>query len=455
MPYLIMNKGFNGHAIYTFDASVDIGRGEQNDIVLNDIDDSAISRHHATVCFQAGDYMLKDSSRNGTLVNNEPVSEYCLVHGATFQIGDYFFTFIDQFSTADDAEKIVWRRHQGADEDEFTEFDDKATLTLKRTEDDVQLKRELAAGGIVAESDKMLSLYQEVKTVAAIDVPVLILGEPGTGKEKIAHALYRFSKVKGAFVALNCSSIPEGLFESELFGSVKGAFNNAVNKPGKLELADNGILFLDEVGDMQLALQPKLLRFLEDKKVTRLGDNAARKVNTRIIAATNQDLKQMMGSGDFRKDFFQRLACIQLRVPPLRERREDVLPLTEFFLAKFSKEHNLTVKRVTDTAKKKLLQYSWPGNVRELGNALLAAAVKGRGGNIMAENLPIDSESNGGAPGQGEAFPSIQDMEKKHIIDALERSGGNKVDACKLLGISRDTLYKKIKKYHIGSDHKA
>jgi Nif-specific regulatory protein len=286
--------------------------------------------------------------------------------------------------------------------------------------------------------------------VAEINVPVLITGEPGTGKEKVAQALHIFSNMKGAFVPLNCSSIPEGIFESELFGSVKGAFHNAVDKPGKLELASDGTIFLDEVGDMHLSLQPKLLRFLEDKKLSRLGDTKVKTINVRVIAATNQNLKTMMGERKFREDFYQRLACVRLDIPPLRERKDDILPLTEFFLSKFSREHNLEAGRISDKAKTMLLDYHWPGNVRELGNILLNAIIRRRGKVIEADHLLAASEiTPSPEPSPSGTFLSMQDMEKIHIKEALERTGWNKVDAAKLLGMSRDTIYKKIQKYNI------
>jgi transcriptional regulator with PAS, ATPase and Fis domain len=296
----------------------------------------------------------------------------------------------------------------------------------------------------------MIRLYRDAKTVAGIHVPVLILGEPGVGKEHIAHAVHNYSSAEGNFIALNCSSIPEGLFESELFGSVKGAFNTAVDKPGKLELADRGTIFLDEIGDMGLSLQPKLLRFIEDHEITRLGDTKPRKVKARVVAATNQDLKAMMAQNTFREDFYQRLACIKLEVPPLRERREDIPPLSEFFLKRFSKEQGWKTPSLSPSAIKLLADYHWPGNIRELRNTLLGAMIQVGGKTIYPRHLSAVSEELREASRKPDrSFLSIEEMEKKHIEDALEQAAWNKTEAAKLLGISRDTLYNKITKYKI------
>jgi len=451
VPYLIMNREFKRYKVIKFNNIISIGRGDRNDIILNDENDTAISRHHAYIDFQDNHYILYDQSRNGTLVNNESVNEYTLSQGSIFQIIDYFFTFVDDTSVETINQKSK-KKHEVSTEQSSQQFDETCTTLIDKSEDYRELKDQLIELGVVAESDKMLSLYHDVQEIAGINVPVLITGEPGTGKEKVAIAIHKFSKAKGDFIALNCSSIPEGLFESELFGSTKGAFNNAVDKPGKLELANNGTIFLDEVGDMNLALQPKLLRFLEDKKLTRLGDTNVRHVDARVVAATNQDLKNKMGDGSFRKDFFQRLACIQLKIPPLKERRQDIFPLSHFLLSKYSKEHNLGAKRISDDAKKMLTEYDWPGNVRELGNILLSAAIRSKGRTILAENLTAYSDDiKRKKVRDSKEIPSIKEMEKQNIIDALKHTGWKKSEACKLLGISRDTLYKKIKKYNISA----
>jgi len=300
----------------------------------------------------------------------------------------------------------------------------------------------------IVRSEKMVKLYEDIRTIAAINVPVFIQGEAGSGKEHVASALHTFSGRKGAYIPLNCAAIPEGIFESELFGSKKGAFHEAVDKPGKLELAEGGTLFLDEVADMALSLQPKLLRFLENGEITRLGDTRARRLNVRVVTATNRDVAAMIRDHQFRDDLFQRLSCFTLKVPPLRERVEDIEPLTRYFLAKFSAEYHWQEPRVTDSGLQLLAQYSWPGNVRQLRNVLLRLTVQSQGRPISErEILALAEEFGALAPARIEVFPSLDEVEKNHIKAALERAGGNISDASALVGIARSTLYQKMKKY--------
>lgn len=451
MPNLVMCKELKGYKVFNFTTLVNIGRDEKNDIILNDPNDDAISRYHAYIERIDDKYILYDRSTNGTMVNNEIIKEFTLTHGITFQVIDYTFTFIDDSKTEN-----IQSEHEYLPDEFEEEFDETATIVLRKpvvmdaSERKLALRARLEKEGIIIESQKMIELYQDIQEIARINVPVLILGEPGTGKEKVASTIHDFSNTRGNFVPLNCSSIPEGIFESELFGSVKGAFHQAVDKPGKLELAHNGTIFLDEIGDMHTVIQPKLLRFLEDKQVTRLGDTKAKTIDLRVVSATNQDLSAMMLERTFREDLYQRIACIKLKIPPLRERVEDIIPLSEFFLKKFSKEHNLKVPRISERAKKMLMDYHWPGNIRELANLLLSVSIRNQGRTINPDTLSAASEDIKMKPARTTgAFPSMEDMEKQHVKDALQRTGWHKVDAAKILGISRDTLYKKMKKYKI------
>lgn len=316
------------------------------------------------------------------------------------------------------------------------------------------LKSRLAATDeTIIHSESMLRLYEDIRTIAPINVPVLILGEPGTGKELVASALHSFSKRQGGFVTLNCSAIPEGIFESELFGSVKGAYHNAVDKPGKLEMAHNGTLFLDEIGDMDLALQPKLLRFLENSEICRLGDTRVKKLDVRIVAATNQDLDTMMQERKFREDFFQRISCFVLKVPPLRQRKEDIEPLIHYFLNVFAREYGWTVPAISATALQNMVDYSWPGNIRELRNTVLRLSVQARGKKVTTDDLARISDFFGEKTHQRVAtFPSLEEMEKKYLCKALDRTGWNISEAAKLVGIARSTFYQKMKKFQISAD---
>lgn len=303
---------------------------------------------------------------------------------------------------------------------------------------------------IIIQSQSMLSLYQDIQTIAPINVATLVLGKPGTGKELVAAELHAASKRKGEFITLNCSAIPEGIFESELFGAMKGAFQDAQDKPGKLELANNGTLFLDEIGDMSLPLQPKLLRFLENQEVTRLGDNRVRKLNVRVVAATNQDLQAMIAKKTFRADLFQRLSCFTLKIPELKDREDDIEPLVFFFLEKFSKEYGWNIPKVYPKAMDILRQYSWPGNVRELRNAALRLAVHSQGKPITPESLSRHFDGFQATSWKKiTSFPTLEQMEEKHIYAALRQASWNISDAAKLLGIARSTFYKKMQKYAI------
>ena len=456
MPYLIMCKDSQDYRVFRFSSLARIGRAESNDIVLNDLNDLAISRHHAFIEQREGSYILFDESANGTFVDDERIETCTLSHGTVFRILNYLFTYVDD-SAAESIEQKAGDSHEISVNDQ----DSQAVETLvpigdKRGDEADEkraLKNRLLQEGIIVESAKMVALYQDVQAVARINVPVLILGEPGTGKEHVARSLHDFSKASGSFVPLNCSSVPEGIFESELFGSVKGAFHDATNKPGKLELANGGTIFLDEIGDMGLSLQPKLLRFIEDKEITRLGDTKTRKLAVRVVAATNQDLKTMMQERTFRGDLYHRLACIRLIIPPLRERQEDILPLTDFFLSKFSNEHNWKIPRISDNGLRMLTAHHWPGNIRELKNVLFNVLVHVRGKTIHPHDLAaVSEEMREIAAGSAKSLVSMNDMQKRHIIEALEQTGWNKAKASKLLGISRDTLYRKLQKYKISSE---
>jgi transcriptional regulator with PAS, ATPase and Fis domain len=445
MPYLIGCKNSKDYQVVEFSETLSIGRAQSNDIVL---DDPVVSRKHAYIEVKRGSYVLVDQSKNGTLVDGNKIDQYGLSQGRVFQIVDYFFTFLDDLvvkSTSKESD-------DGQETADFVwdgELETKKLVSEKPRRKDT-LRNLLLSEGVVIKSEKMVSLFNDVRTVAGINIPVLILGESGTGKEIIARILHRFSEVRGKFIPFNCSAVPESLFEGELFGSVRGAFSDAVDKPGKLELANNGTFFLDEIGDLSLSLQPKLLRFTEDKELTRLGDIKTRKVDVRLVAATNQDLNSMMEEGTFRRDFYQRLACVKLVVPALRERKEDVAPLTEFFLSTFAKEYGWKTPRIANDAMEMLIAYDWPNNVRELKNVILNASLFVRGKTIYRDDLATAcKEMELSASEDKITLPVIKNVEKEHIIKGLEQAGWNKKLASKLLGISRGTLYRKMKEFDI------
>ncbi|MFH1138462.1 MAG: sigma-54 dependent transcriptional regulator [Pseudomonadota bacterium] len=305
---------------------------------------------------------------------------------------------------------------------------------------------------IVGESRAMREVLSQVLKVAASDSTVLIQGESGTGKELIATAIYSRSRRKGKpFVKLNCAAIPEGLLESELFGHEKGAFTGALEaKPGKFELADQGVIFLDEIGDMPLATQAKILRVLQEQEFERVGGTRSIKVNVRFVAATNRDLVKMSSEGRFREDLYYRLNVFSIRLPPLRERKDDILFLVEQFLKDAPQKMTISPQ-----AFQLLFNYSWPGNIRELKNAIERAMIMAGGGTIEPSGFPpgILEES----PGVGVPFPpsgtnldeALAGYEKELIIGALHQARGVQVRAAELLGIKERSLWHRIKKYEI------
>ena len=300
---------------------------------------------------------------------------------------------------------------------------------------------------IVGKSDVMQKIYDLISQVAPTDSTVLITGESGTGKELIAQAIHGNSqRCYMPFVAVSCGALPDSLLESELFGYEKGAFTGAdYTKKGRFELADKGTLFLDEIGDISLKTQVDLLRVLQQKEFRRLGGQEEIKVDVRVLAATNQDLKKAISENRFREDLFYRLNVISIHVPPLRERKEDIPLLAKAFICRYCMELNKEQVQITSPAMQLLMDYDWPGNVRELENVIERALVIGRGQEIVTDDLPFSRKDLG-----TEAFPkSLKLMEKMHIKKILEEMDWNISKAARVLEIDRQTLYNKIEKYHI------
>ncbi|HRZ65956.1 MAG TPA: sigma-54-dependent Fis family transcriptional regulator, partial [Spirochaetia bacterium] len=298
----------------------------------------------------------------------------------------------------------------------------------------------------IVRSEKMVKLYEDIRTIAAINVPVFIQGEAGSGKEHVASALHNFSGRKGTYIPLNCAAIPEGIFESELFGSKKGAYHEAIDKPGKLELAEGGTLFLDEVADMSLILQPKLLRFLENGEIARLGDTRTRRLDVRVVTATNRDVAAMIHEKQFRDDLFQRLSCFTLKVPPLRERVEDIEPLARHFLERTVASLGKHGISLGPEAMARLKHYPWPGNVRELKHAIERAVLLCDDGAALG---PRDFNlGDAGAPGKS-IREMEADIERDSLIAALIGNNFNRSAAAESLKISRRTLYNRMKKHSL------
>ena len=345
--------------------------------------------------------------------------------------------------------------------DELTHALDAALEQRRLKSENAYLRAQLDARyrieGIVGRSPAMKKLFQLLETVAPTNSTILITGETGSGKEVVARAIHHNSPRRAQrFVALNCSAIPEALLEAELFGHVRGAFTGAIgNRQGRVEQAHKGTLFLDEVGTMSTALQMKLLRVLQEREFERIGDSNTVKVDVRVIAATNSDLSRMVADGQFRADLYFRLNVIPVRLPSLRERKDDVPLLVQHFLDKLRADGRPAVT-VSQEAMRALMAYSWPGNVRQLENAIeRAVAFGGSRGQVEVDDLPPEiGSAQSEAPQAGVFLPEdgldldqlVSGIERNLIDLALERTGGNKGHAARLLNLKRTTLVEKIKR---------
>ena len=311
---------------------------------------------------------------------------------------------------------------------------------------------------IIGRSDPMKQVFGTVTKIAPYKTTVLLTGESGTGKELLARAVHRNSdRAASSFVPINCAAIPENLLESELFGHARGAFTGAVKaKRGLFQEASGGTLFLDEMGEMPMSLQVKLLRVLENDEIRRVGENKAESIDVRLIAATSRDLERRVAQGDFREDLFYRLNVVHIRLPPLRERPEDVPLLIEHFLARFNRKFSKSVTGVEPAALKALLAYPWPGNVRELENALERAMLLGEGPSLNLDSFPPHVRDAAAAGRHRRADDHdlsikrrVASLEAELIARALEHTGGNRTHACKLLEISHRALLYKMRDYGI------
>jgi two-component system, NtrC family, response regulator HupR/HoxA len=333
-------------------------------------------------------------------------------------------------------------------------------LKLEQTENDNQrLKKQISDrysfSNIIGKSSSMREIYALIEKIKEAEVPVLITGESGTGKELVANALHYNSPRKNKpFVIQNCSAFNENLLESELFGHVRGAFTGAVrDKKGLFEVADGGSFFLDELGEMSLALQVKLLRVLQDGTFTSVGDTKIKKVDVRVLAATNADLMEMVSKGKFREDLYYRLNVVSIQLPPLRERRVDIPLLISYFLDQICSKKGGKICRISEKALKILTDYDWPGNVRELQNeierlVLMAGDEPEIGPDIISRNIMNRNQDNSrGRRVEGKLKDAIENLERNMILAALERLGWNKSEAARELGISRSNLIAKVQAY--------
>ena len=320
---------------------------------------------------------------------------------------------------------------------------DRAMRMFELEQENIQLRKlsDSGADGLVYGSSRMIEIVQMLQRVGPMDVSVLLIGETGTGKEVLAQTLHKLSSRKAQpFVAINCASIPENLLESELFGHERGAFTGAVKRThGKFELANQGTLFLDEIGDMPLPLQAKLLRFLQERRLERVGGRDSIPVDVRLITATNQKLEKLIGEGRFREDLYYRINDVRIELPALRDRESDTILLAQYFLNKFNKIFSKNAIGFTEDALDAIHRHSWPGNVRELENRVKRAVIMAENKQITAKDL--DLEKTAGDRRDLNLRKQIEHLEKRLVVEALAYTDGNVSKAAKLLGISRPHLY--------------
>src|SRR6202790_5233945 len=314
-----------------------------------------------------------------------------------------------------------------------------------------QLRTRPGFGGLIGVSERMQRVYKIVQKVTLHEYPVLILGESGTGKEMVAKSVH-FSgpRKERPFAPVDCSSLVPTLIESELFGYVKGAFTGALHgKQGLLEAANGGTLFLDEIGDMPVDLQAKLLRALQEREVKPVGSTERRRIDVRVIAATNRDLDSAIKAGAFRQDLYFRLNVVQIKLPALRERKSDIPLLVTSFLDKFSSSQQ-TSRTISEDAMRQLIAYDWPGNVRDLENAMERAVALGSGPIVHVGDLPTNLQypTTERLPERNELVP-LEELERRAILHTLRQTAGDKLAAARILGIGKTTLYRKLKQYHL------
>jgi len=320
-----------------------------------------------------------------------------------------------------------------------------------------QLRTRPGFGGLIGLSERMQRVYKVIQKVSLHDYPVLILGESGTGKELVAKSVhFSGARKERPFVPVDCSSLVPTLIESELFGYVKGAFTGALHgKQGLLEAAHGGTLFLDEIGDMPVDLQAKLLRALQEHEVKPVGSTERRRIDVRIIAATNRDLDSAIKTGAFRQDLYFRLNVVQIKLPPLRERKSDIPLLVTSLLEKFSASQQTSCD-ISEDAMRQLIAYDWPGNVRELENAIERAVALGSGPIIHIADLPSNLQypTTDQLPARNELIP-LEELERRAILRTLRETAGDKLAAARILGIGKTTLYRKLKQYNLDTESSA
>jgi DNA-binding NtrC family response regulator len=424
---VVMNSGLHAHSAATTEQALEILDQYPVDIVITDL----------RVPQLGGLELLKRIRENYPQTSVMMLTQYGTIESAVeaTRIGavDYLTKPFHVADLRNKLEQIVHAREL-----------DQENRVLRE-----QLRTRPGFGGLIGVSPKMQRVYKLIEKVSQHNYPVLILGESGTGKELVARSIH-FSgpRRNKPFVPVDCSALVPTLIESELFGYVKGAFTGAMHsKQGLIEAADRGTLFLDEIGDLPVDLQAKLLRALQEKEIRPVGSTDRTAVAVRVIAATNRDLDAAVRSGTFRQDLFFRLNVVQIKLPPLRERKLDIVPLVTAFLEKFS-DPQRPVRVISEEAMSRLTAYDWPGNVRELENAIERAVALGSGPILHVGDLPSSLQVGSAErlPQSDELLP-LEELERRAILRALREAGGDKLAAARLLGIGKTTLYRKLKQY--------
>ena len=445
---MIEFKIFSGttliHKTIQSKSRITIGRSEDNDLILNN---PHVSRLEAIIERHGEQITLIDKSRNGILVDNQRISEsvilptHCRIHIYPFEI---------ECLSLREAETIPIPILQKKDDKLTIAKSPSLVTTSKKTQTSYNFS------GLVGESPPMQEVYELIQQVGDSPATVLIRGEHGTGKELVAHALHHVSQRRDKpFVPVNCAAIPIDLIESELFGYEKGVFTGAQTaKSGKIEEASGGSLFLDEVGELSMAAQAKLLRFLQEKAVMRLGSSREIPMDVRIITATNRDLEKSMKDGSMRSDLYYRLRVVQIVLPPLREHPQDIPALIKHFIGKIANALTLPDQPViTDEAIQLLQAAAWPGNVRQLENALYSAILRSRPSHIVDDSILKEDTSLWTSDGDTDEESPLEAMNKQALIQILSQHQWDTAKAAEVLKVSRGTVYYKMKKFGIEVPH--
>ncbi|HEX7524313.1 MAG TPA: sigma 54-interacting transcriptional regulator [Candidatus Deferrimicrobium sp.] len=426
---------------------VKIGRGHEADLQLPD---RSVSRLHAKVFRVGQQYFLADlRSRNGTHADGKRITQLALEDGRMFQVGPFRIHFHRPVSGFPAGEEPTVS--PGTATAITDSFEPEPVRETKRV--DAHAVPDQAPFGLIGGSAHVRKLVATIRRVAASDVPVLIEGETGSGKELVARGIHDASaRRERPFIVVNCGAISPELIESELFGHEKGAFTGATAlRKGAFELANSGTIFLDEIGELPLALQPKLLRVLEQKEVKRVGGNDLLLADVRILAATNRNLREEIARKMFREDLYFRIGAITVPIPPLRDRREDVTPIARHFLSGMKSPASGHLPGLSPAALDSLISHDWPGNVRELRNAIQRAVVMTENGELTGPDFSFLRQA--AKPGAEAESPSglsrWEQAERTNILGELARQMGNKTKTARELGIAKSTLFEKLKRYGI------